>query len=298
MKTLSPQFQAHLDSGATTLAWCWRVTRRDGVRLGFTDHDRALAFDGTSFEAATGFTASDIKDHLGLSVDNLEVSSALRADSLNEDDLAQGLFDDAGVEIWRVNWTDTSQRVLMRSGSIGEVKRSEFAFTAEVRGLAHYLQQPKGRLFQHRCDADLGDTRCRVVLAQAAYRGAGAIAAVTGARSFIATGLEAFVSGWFDGGQVAWSSGPNQGRTIEVKRHGLTSVGIAIELWQVPAQSLGVGHALAVTAGCDKQFATCKAKFINGGNFRGFPHLPGTDFVTSYPNSDDANNDGSSQWTS
>src|SRR5438045_3400038 len=104
MKLLPPSLQSHLDTGATTLAWCWRLTRRDGTRLGFTDHDRDLAFDGTTFAAATGFTATEIKDAVGLSVDNLEVESALSADSLNEDDLAAGLFDDAGIEIWRVNW--------------------------------------------------------------------------------------------------------------------------------------------------------------------------------------------------
>ena len=123
MKILPAPLQAHLDTGTTTLAWCWRVTRRDGVVLGFTDHDRDLAFDSTTFAAATGFTASEIKDAVGLSVDNLEVESALSDDSLNEHDLAAGLVDDAAIEIWRVNWADTSQRVLMRSGSIGEVRR-------------------------------------------------------------------------------------------------------------------------------------------------------------------------------
>ncbi len=104
MKALPPALQAHLDSGATTLAWCWRLARADGTHLGFTDHDRDLTFDGTTFEAASGFTATDIKDAVGLGVDNLEVSSALRSDALNEDDLAAGLYDDAAVEIWRVNW--------------------------------------------------------------------------------------------------------------------------------------------------------------------------------------------------
>jgi uncharacterized phage protein (TIGR02218 family) len=141
MKILPTALQAHLDTGTTTLAWCWRITRADDAGFGFTDHDRDLAFDGTVFEAATGFTASEIKDALGLAVDNLEVSSALRSDRLNEDDLAAGLYDDAAVEIWRVNWADTDSRVLMRSGSLGEVRRSGAAFTAEVRGLAHYLQQ-------------------------------------------------------------------------------------------------------------------------------------------------------------
>ena len=59
MKNLPPSLQSHLNTGTTTLAWCWRVTRSDGIRLGFTDHDRDLVFDGTLFEAATGFTASE-----------------------------------------------------------------------------------------------------------------------------------------------------------------------------------------------------------------------------------------------
>lgn len=51
MKQLSPEFEAHLKSGSTTLCWCWRLTRRDGVVSGFTDHDRDVSFDGTVFEA-------------------------------------------------------------------------------------------------------------------------------------------------------------------------------------------------------------------------------------------------------
>ena len=182
MKLLPPALQSHLATGATTLAWCWRITRADGTRFGFTDHDRDLAFDGTIFEAATGFTASEISDALGLSVDNLEVSSALESDRLNEDDLAAGLFDDAAVEIWRVNWADTEQRVLMRAGSLGEVRRSGAAFTAEVRGLAHYLQQPGGRLYQSGCDADLGDARCGVDLDNPAFRGTGTVLAAASGR--------------------------------------------------------------------------------------------------------------------
>jgi len=34
---------------------------------------------------------------------------------------------------------------------------------------------------------------------------------------------------------------------------------------------------------CDKRFATCRDRFANGINFRGFPHIPGNDFVIAYP---------------
>ena len=36
MKNLSPALQAHLDDGTTTLSWCWRISRADGMALGFT----------------------------------------------------------------------------------------------------------------------------------------------------------------------------------------------------------------------------------------------------------------------
>ena len=279
MKSLPPSLQSHLATGATTLAWCWRVTRSDGAVLGFTDHDRDLTFDGTTFEAATGFTASEIKDALGLSVDNLEVSSALNSDQLNADDLAGGLYDDAGVEIWRVNWQDTNQRVLMRAGSLGEVRRAGTAFSAEVRGLAHYLQQPKGRLFQSGCDADLGDARCGVDVDDPAFRGTGTTIAASRLRLFTASGLDAFAAGWFTRGLVTFTSGANAGRAQEVKRHSLSGVTATLELWQPMALPIEAGDTFTITAGCDKQFATCRAKFANAANFRGFPHMPGNDYI-------------------
>ena len=35
MKTLPAGMQAHLDSGATTLCWCWRIARDDSLTQGF-----------------------------------------------------------------------------------------------------------------------------------------------------------------------------------------------------------------------------------------------------------------------
>ncbi len=280
MKALSPALSAHLASGVTTLCWCWRVARRDGVVMGFTDHDRTLTFDGTTYEAASGFTASDIKDSLGLAVDNLEVSGALSSTTLTDADLSAGRYDDARVEIHRVNWSDTSQRVLMRSGSIGEVRRSGTSFAAELRGLAHYLQQPKGRLLQLTCDADLGDARCKVDLASPAYRGTGSIIAASSARRFTVSGLESFASGFFSRGLFTFASGASEGLKIEVKSHAKLASSDALELWTDAEGVPAVGDLFVVTAGCDKRVETCKARFANVVNFRGFASMPGNKFLT------------------
>jgi uncharacterized phage protein (TIGR02218 family) len=282
VKSLPEGLQAHLDSGATTLCWCWRLTRRDGVQLGFTDHDRDLTLDGTTFEAAVGFTATDIRDAVGLSVDNLEVETALVSERLSEDDLAAGVYDDAQVEIFRVNWSAPEQRVLMRRGSLGEVTREGAIFRAEVRGLAHYLQQPKGRVYQFACDAVLGDGRCGIDLTSGSYRASATVVAVESGRSFLLSGLESFAAGWFSRGLLTFLSGANAGRQGEIRSHRVRDGASMVELWQEPAFAPLAGDAVEVQAGCDKQLASCRDKFSNAVRFRGFPHMPGNDFVTSY----------------
>lgn len=280
MKTLSPEFSAHLASGATTLCWCWRIERRDGTVLGFTDHDNPVAFDGTTYEAASGFTASDITDGLGLSVDNLEVTGALSSGTLTDDDLAAGRYDDARIAIYRVNWADPSQRVLMRSGSIGEVRRTGASFTAELRGLAHYLQQPKGRILQRTCDADLGDARCGIDLSSSAFRGVGAIVTAASARRFTVSGIDAFDTRFLSRGLFAFTSGASVGLRIEIKTHTKLPAAVEIELWTDAEGPPAAGDEFIVTAGCDKRFETCKARFSNTINFRGFPSIPGNQFLT------------------
>jgi uncharacterized phage protein (TIGR02218 family) len=280
MKTLSPELAAHIASGTTTLCWCWRIARRDGIVMGFTDHDKALTFDATTYEAASGFAASDIKDSLGLSVDNLEVTGALSSVALSDADLAAGRYDDARIEIYRVNWSDPSQRVLMRSGSIGEVKRSGAGFTGELRGLAHYLQQPKGRLLQLTCDADLGDARCGIDLSSAAFRGIGTILAAASARRFTVSGFDAFENGFFSRGLMSFMSGASVGLKIEVKSHFRLAGASTIELWTEAEGPPAIGDEFSITAGCDKRIGTCKARFSNAVNFRGFPSMPGNQFLT------------------
>ena len=109
------------------------------------------------------------------------------------------------------------------------------------------------------------------------------MAGVTDARRFTVSGLGAFADGWFAGGKLVWTAGANAGRAMEIKRHGVVGMAVSLELWQAMSEAVAPGDAFAATAGCDKQFSTCKAKFDNAVNFRGFPYMPGNDAVLSYP---------------
>lgn len=171
MKSITPDLQAHLDNGTTTLSWCWRIIRADDVTFGFTDHDLTLTFDGTDYEPESGLTASEVRSGSDLSVDAQDAEGVLTSDRITETDILDGRWDNAEVEVWRVNWAETSQRVLMRRGAIGQIRRGRLAFVAEVRSLAHVLGQTVGRTFQATCDAALGDARCGIDLENSAFKG-------------------------------------------------------------------------------------------------------------------------------
>ncbi len=282
MRTIPSALQTKLDSGATTLCRCWLIARSDGVTQGFTDHDEDVPLDAVTCRASTGLSGSEATQAFDLSVTGSELSGALNDNSLNEDDLAAGIYDAAAVELWLVDWSEPSLRVQLAAGSLGEVKREGTAFTAEVRGITQRLAEDTGRLFTAACSADLGDARCKIDLDNAAYQSSGSIAALTGTSSFTVIGLDDFADGWFTAGKLTFINGANAGLSIEVKTHRNHS-GVSLVLWQGMPQSIVIGDGFTITAGCDKRFSTCNSRFNNTVNFRGFPQIPGNDFVVRYP---------------
>jgi len=95
--------------------------------------------------------------------------------------------------------------------------------------------------------------------------------------------LDGFADGLFTAGKLTFTGGANAGFAVEVKTHRVALDGVLIELWQKTPEPIALSDAFTVTAGCDKRFSTCRDRFANAVNFRGFPHIPGNDFVISYP---------------
>lgn len=281
MRTVPDDLQAHLAQEATTLCHAWRVTRRDGTVLGFTDHDHDLFFAATSFVAASGFDASDWESVDGLSAAAGEVAGALSSEAIAEADVAAGKYDGARVEVFLVNWAYVTQRVRLRIAEIGEVTRSQGFFRAELRGAAHKLDESRGRIYSRRCDARFGDARCGKNAASSDYRAAGTVGAADVDR-MTALGIDAFPAGFFRYDLLRFTSGPNQGVTMDVESHRKTGGDVVIDFWLPMAVAPAPDDTFQITAGCDKTFETCKLTFNNQRNFRGFPHMPGADFSYSY----------------
>jgi uncharacterized phage protein (TIGR02218 family) len=283
MKQISSDFAAHLAGAATTLANCWRLTRADGTVMGFTDHDWPIILNGVTYAASTGLTASQVVASADLSTGGGDVSGALASAAITEADIAAGLYDGATIDVFLVNWATPTQYLQIRSGLIGEIKRQDQAFVAEVRSLATVLDQQRGRIYQHRCDADLGDSRCTINLNQPIYSGTGTVVSSASPTQLVASGLSAFALGWFARGRLVFTAGANLGFAVEVKLHTSDPSGAFIALWQPAPNPIRLGDVFTVTAGCDKLINTCDTRFNNAVNFRGFPHIPGSDFLLANP---------------
>ncbi len=283
MREIPAPLQASLDGGATRLARCWRLTRRDGVVMGFTEHDRALTFDGLGFEPDSGFGPSALESGTGLSADTHEVTGALSSARITDADIARGAYDGAEVALYLVDWSDPEVRLLVSRGLIGEIRRGERQFEAEITGLSDRLQQPVGRAYLPSCDCRLGDARCGVDLRAPKYRAEGTVTALAASQQFSVAGLQTFAEAWFMGGRLVWTMGANAGLAGHVKSHQAAGSEAVVELWLSPPMPITPGDAFEVAAGCEKTAAACAAKFGNLLNFRGFPHMPGDDIIASYP---------------
>jgi len=80
---------------------------------------------------------------------------------------------------------------------------------------------------------------------------------------------------------------------VEIAAAVAVTGGVKLTLWQAPPEPLAAGDAVLVTVGCDKAFSTCRDRFANAANFRGFPHMPGIDRILAVPVPGEGGHDGS-----
>jgi uncharacterized phage protein (TIGR02218 family) len=299
MKVISAGLLAHLAQDTTTLATCVKVTRRDGVVLGYTTHDLPLTFDCDGLGVVTyqpqgGYKRSAIESQLGLAADNLELEGLIEDEAITDEDLLKGLYDNAELKFMLVNWQDLSQGVLkLRRGYVGTITVHRDTYVAEIRGLMDAYSAVLGELYTPDCRADLGDNRCQVSLDTPEFTVACTVSAVTapapgdaGTSQFqVMPDLshlvpEAAGLPWFAMGKASWLTGANAGTAGEVKDwDGATTA----TLFLATPYPIAVGDTLTLTVGCDKRRQTCKHRFNNIVNMRAEPYLPGLDAALQYP---------------
>jgi uncharacterized phage protein (TIGR02218 family) len=277
MKQITPALEAHIAGEVTMLASCWKLTRRDGAILGFTDHDQDITFESVMYKAATGFTPSAIANSATLSVDNLDVEGMLTDGSITESDILAGKYDFAAIEIFQVNYNDLSQNSLkLRRGWLGEISLYKHQFVAEVRGLTQRLSQTIGELYSPSCRATLGDSRCTVNLA--AHTVTGSVTTAISNQEF-KDSARSEATGIFNFGKITFTNGANNGLSMEVKEYNYKAGDSRIILVLPMPYPIALGDTYSLSKGCDKTTATCFSRYSNIANFRGEPSVPGFDRI-------------------
>jgi len=260
----------------SALSFCWRIERADGAGLALTSHDQVVLRDGFEHRPDPGVVPASITRSLGIEPQASEIAGALTADAISGEDLELGRWDGARVSLSAVDWEDAAVLpVRLIGGELGEVSVSGDSFSADLRGAASRLNEPVCPSTSPECRAEFGDKRCRVDLA-----GRSVLARITGVDGgrlqFDRTFDDRFLLG-----RVRYLSGANCGSSTVA----IGVQGDVITVRDLPRGPIEAGCAVEIHEGCDKRFQTCVERFANAVNFRGEPHLPGSDLLTRYPGS-------------
>lgn len=271
----------HFKSNVTTLAMCIKITRKDGEVYAYTNHDTEIEFNGIVYKPGLAGRDSAFSHSADASVSNMEIQAYLESDEITRGELYVGLFDGATVEVFVINYTDPTQGELkVMKGEFGEVQLKDEQAQVEFRSLAQYLQQNLGRTYTNKCDVEkLGDSRCGVDLST--YAAVYTVQEIKEERHvFVIDGSES--NEWYKYGEVVWESDTNNaGLSMEIKTEHNGEMSL---LFAMP-YDIQVGDTLVAYPGCDRAKETCKEKFDNVVNFRGFDMIPGRDSVSKYPDS-------------
>jgi uncharacterized phage protein (TIGR02218 family) len=271
MKILSAALTGHIENEVTTLASCWKLTLKDGSVLGFTNHSEDIVFEEVSYKADTGFTRGAVESSADLSVNNSDIEGMLNSSAITEEDIMAGKYDFAELVLFMVNYADLTQGMIMlRRGWLGEVSLVRNRFVAEVRGLTERLSKVIGEYYSPSCRTDFASGLCKINAAL--YRVTGSISAVSNSQLFF-DNTRAEAAGYFSQGKITFTSGLNDGLSMEVKTYTPGSIMLVLPM----PYDVAVGDSYSLQAGCDKTFATCRSLYNNAVNFRGEPHIPGTD---------------------
>ncbi|MCF6301936.1 MAG: DUF2163 domain-containing protein [Devosiaceae bacterium] len=220
-------------------------------------------------------------------VDTSEVQGILHSEAISEQDIELGRYRGAVVKTYRVNWSDVSMRELLRKDTIGEIVREDGLYRAELRSQQQAMNVPQGRYYQSICDVWVGDPKCGIDVDHALFSASATILTVVNRFCIEVTGLSGFSSNWFTHGRLKWTSGVRLKLFDDVQNHTLSGSVATMCFAEPVGDWVEIGDEFIVKVGCDRRFSTCGDRFSNRANFQGFPHIPGNDFLLSYPKPQD-----------
>lgn len=259
----------------TTDVLCMKITRTDATVEGYTEHDQDLVVDGTTYLASGGYVPSSIERRSDLSPNNQNIVGLIDNSNITPAKLRGGVYDGARVDVLKVDWTNTATFSTLQVYFIGKIIVRQNSYIATLLSIENELNKPIGKVAGNRCDADLGDGRCKFSLSAVT----GTVSAVTTAKRIFTDTGRTEADGLFNGGYLQWTSGANNGLRMDVKKYTLSTT--TIELYEPMTGVIAATDTYNIYRGCDKTRETCRDEFSNTINFRQFPYSPGTSNLLS-----------------
>jgi uncharacterized phage protein (TIGR02218 family) len=273
MKNISTALKAHLSEEVTTNANCVKITLQNGNQKGFTSLDEDIFFEGLNYKSNNLASLSSFAQSLENTNESQNFIAAIDSIEISEDDVLKGLYDDAEVEIFLLNYKDLAAgKLIIKTGYIGKIQKFGDSFSAQIFDLSQKLNVTLGDFYSSKCRTKFGDTKCKIDLASYVFNSA--ITQVLDTNKFLCEPLTQ-ANGYFNNGTLEFLSGANAGLIYEVAdfTSKIIQTSIAVKF------TVQAGDNFKITRGCDKNFSTCINNFNNAINFRAEPHLPGTDAI-------------------
>lgn len=160
--------------------------------------------------------------------------------------------------------------VPMFSGKVSEATPSSTQVSLKVFSeveLLNATQIPK-HIFEVQCQNVLGDANCGVDVP--ALTETSQVYGTPTQFQFMSTLTKP--NGYFNMGIVTFTTGNLTGVKIACRTY-TQSNGVVVLATPAP-ETPHVGDQFTITPGCDKQCATCQAKFNNKHRYRGYPYIP------------------------
>lgn len=290
MRELSAGDALEVLKDSTRWAVCMKLFEDDSDAVRLTNHDRNLEVTLSSedtlglagiYETIYSADDSQIRGTHDGAVDNLEIDVLLDQAGITRQDIRAGVFDDIRFVIFITRWDAVEDSsIVLKRGVVGNVRDFlESVATFELRGFKQHLQQTITDAAGPTCRYTLGDSRCGVDLS--VYEQTGEVTGIVAQRRVIESTLDGSEqdAGWFTRGNLTWTSGSNNGLSIEIKADAGSGTFTFFE--PVP-YDISIGDSFTVTPGCDhahgvangSAIGDCGPKFDNVINFGGEPFFP------------------------
>ena len=167
-KTISTDLQNSVRAPVTTLAFCVEIRRRDGRVIRMTNHDTDIVHEEKVYRHDIPFSSSAISSGSQFQVDNVELMLFTDDTVIVREDFLNGLYDHADCSIMYFDYEHPEYGpIKMARGWFGPIDHNQHqVINITVLRLLKILDFEVGRVYQPSCDADLGDSRCKVAIKQ------------------------------------------------------------------------------------------------------------------------------------